>query len=96
MKIIVPKRNYSITELYDTVATTMGYADVSKLNYDCREINVAPNIQDGFFEHYRAASPNASETEFKIGVSMLLLNYGPKTDDALKDYEVEVFNGFIC
>ena len=96
MKVKVPKKNYGITELYDTVATTMGYSDVSKLHYDCREINVARNIQDGFFAHYREAIPHASESELKMSMGMLLLNYGPKTDDNLEDYEVEVFAGFIC
>lgn len=96
MIIKVANKNYGVTELYDAVATAMGYADVSKLNYDCRAINVARNIQDGFFEHYRETVPHASETELKMSVSMILLNYGPKTDVALEDYEVEVFNGFIC
>lgn len=96
MKLEVPRKNYGITELYDTIAAAMGYTDVSKLNYDCREICVARNIQDGFFEHYREAMPHAHESEFKMSMAMILLNYGPKTDDALKDYEVEVTNKFIC
>lgn len=96
MKLKVPKRNYGVTELYDVVATAMGYRDVSKLHYDCRAINVALNIQDGFFEYYRKILSYQSEPDFKMGVSMILLNYGPKTDDNLADYEVEVFDGFIC
>ena len=96
MRIIVPKRNYSVVELYDTVAKTMGYKYVDRLTYNCTKINVAPNIQEGFFEHYKKTSPQASETELKMGVSMILLNYGPKTNEALKDYEVEVLDGFIC
>ena len=43
MKVKVPRKNYGITELYDVVAAAMGYGDVSKLRYDCREINVARN-----------------------------------------------------
>lgn len=96
MKVKVPKKNYGITELYDAVAAAMGYGDVSKLHYDCREINVARNIQDGFFAHYRETIPHASESDLKMSMGMLLLNYGPKTDDNLEDYEVEVFAGFIC
>lgn len=95
MKVKVPRKNYGITELYDAVAAAMGYGDVSKLNYDCREINVARNIQDGFFQHYRETIPHSSETDLKMSVSMILLNYGPKTDEELEDYEVEVFAGFI-
>lgn len=96
MRIKVPIKNYGVTELYDAVAKTMGYKDVSKLNYDCREINVAPNIQDGFFQHYRETIPHSSESELKMSVSMILLNYGPKMDTSLADYEVEVSNKFIC
>jgi len=96
MRLKVPKKNYGVTELYDAVATTMGYRDVSKLNYDCREINVARNIQDGFFAYYKETIPHSSETDLKMSVSMILLNYGPKTDDNLEDYEVEVSDKFIC
>lgn len=95
MRLKVPVKNYGVTELYDVVAAAMGYSDVSKLNYDCREINVARNIQDGFFEHYKETVPHSNETDLKMSVSMILFNYGPKTDDTLEDYEVEVFTGFI-
>lgn len=95
MKIKVPSRIYGVTELYDTIARIMGCDDVSELRYDCREITVAPNIQDNFFKHYREDNIEMSETDFKMNMAMLLLNYGPKTDEALLDYEVEVFNGFI-
>lgn len=96
MKLKVPKKNYSVTELYDTVATEMGYSDVSRLHYDCREITVAPNIQDGFFEHYREIAPHLSESDLQMGVAMLLLDRGPKVDESLADNEVEVFDNFIC
>lgn len=96
MKLKVPKKNYGVTELYDAVAKTMGYNDVSKLHYDCREINVARNIQDNFFAYYKETIPHSSETDLKMSVSMILLNYGPKTDDNLADYEVEVSDKFIC
>ena len=96
MKLKIPNKNYGVTELYDAVAIAMGHKDVSKLNYDCREINVARNIQDGFFEHYKETIPHSSETDLKMSVSMILLNYGPKTDDTLEDYEVEVSDKFIC
>ena len=95
MKIKVPKKNYGVVELYDTVAKAIGYKDTSKLNYDCREINCASNIHDGFFKYYKEMAPNANETELKMSVGMVLLNYGPKLNEALEDYEVEVFNGFI-
>ena len=65
-------------------------------NYDCTKINVARNIQNGFFQYYRETIPHKYESDLRMSVSMILLNYGPKTNDALADYEVEVFNGFIC
>ena len=95
MKFKVPHKNYSITELYDTAASIMG-KETQNLEYDCRHINVAKNIQDGFFEHYRESNPHVSESDFKMGMGMLLLNYGPKVDENLTDDEVEVFDGFIC
>ena len=96
MKLKVPKKNYGVTELYDAVATTMGYKDVSKLHYDCRQICVAPNIQENFFEYYKEANAHLSESDFNMSMAMMLLNYGPKTDENLADYEVEVSDKFIC
>ena len=95
MKIKIPKKDYGITELYDTVAVLMG-REPKNLDYDCRHINVAANIQDSFFAHYRGQNPNADETSFQVWMSMVLLNYGPKVDHTLADDEVEVFDGFIC
>jgi hypothetical protein len=95
MRLIVPKKIYGITELYDAVAMAMGHKDTSELHYDCRAINVAMNIQENFFRHYREDNIEMSENDFKMSMAMLLLNYGPKTDEALEDYEVEVFAGFI-
>ena len=95
MKLKVPTKNYSITELYDIAAELMG-RETKDLEYDCRHINVAPNIQDGFFARYREENPNMSESDFKEAMTMLLLLHGPKVDENLADDEVEVFDGFIC
>jgi hypothetical protein len=57
---------------------------------------VAPNIQENFDQYYKNANPDLNESDIKMGVSMMLLNYGPKTDENLKDYEVEVTDKFIC
>ena len=64
--------------------------------YDCTKINVARNIQIGFFKYYRETIPHSHESDLRMSVSMILLNYGPKVDANLADNEVEVFNGFIC
>lgn len=96
MRLKVPNKVYGVTELYDTVAMAMGHKDVDELRYDCREINVATNIQENFFKHYREDNIDMTENDFNMSMAMLLLNYGPKVDEALADYEVEVSNKFIC
>ena len=95
MVITIPHKNYSVPELYETVASLMG-KETKDLRYDCRNINVAKNVQDGFFSYYRENNPHTSESDFKIAMGMLLLSYGPKVDENLADNEVEVFDGFIC
>lgn len=52
MKIKVPQKNYSIVELYDAIATEMGHQNTDELEYDCRQVNIASNIQDGIYEKY--------------------------------------------
>lgn len=97
-KVTVPKNNYGIVELYDTVANAMGYTDTSALEYDCCKINVAKNIQDGIYERYLelGRKENLPDEDIRASVTMLLLMSGPKVDENLADNEVEVFDGFIC
>ena len=47
-------------------------------------------------KYYRETIPHTNESDLRMSVSMLLLNYGPKVDESLADDEVEIFNGFIC
>lgn len=96
MKLTIPEKNYGLVEFYDAVATEMGYTNTSELRYDCRNINISPNIQDGFYVHYREMNPTLPASEVDIQVTMLLAISGPKVDQALKANEVEVFDGFIC
>ena len=97
-KVTVPKNNYGIVELYDTVANAMGYTDTSELEYDCCKINIAKNIQDGIYERYLelGREENLPDEDIRASVTMLLLMSGPKVDENLADNEVEVFDGFIC
>ena len=101
MKILISSYEpCGIAELYNAVAREIGYADTSELYYDCTKINIAENIQDGFYEcyarHARETNPNLNESDIRIGTTMLLAMSGPKVDKALKANEVEVFDGFIC
>ena len=100
MKMTMENKPYGIVSLFDAVAMEMGYPIPDKLKYDCRNINVAKNIQDGFYEYYTALAkdedPNASETDITISITMTLAMCGPKVDENLADNKVEVFEGFIC
>lgn len=100
MKLTVLHKNYSIIELYEAVAMEMGYANTKELQFDCRKINVAKNIQDGFYTYYteliKKREPHASESDIRTDITMLLVTCGPKVDENLADDEVEVFDGFIC
>ena len=101
MKTIISPDSYgNLTEFYDAVATEMGYTETSDLHYDCRKVNIAKNIQDGFYEYYTAnakeRNPSASDNDIQTSITMILAIRGPKVDKNLKENEVEVFDGFIC
>ena len=98
MKLKVPNKNYGIVELYDAIATEMGFVAVQDLEYDCRKVNIAKNIQDGIYEKYieLGKEQKVAESDVRAGITMLLACSGPKVDESLADDEVEVFDGFIC
>lgn len=100
MKLTIPNKNYGLVELYQAVAKEMGHSNPDELMFDCRNVNVAKNIQDGFYEYYHKvindADPHTSENDARVQITMMLAMAGPKVDDALADNEVEVFDGFIC
>jgi hypothetical protein len=99
VKINIANTLCDLTEFYDAVATEMGYADTSELQYDCTKINIADNIQDGFYQYYtqKAKENNATadDNDIQTAITMLLIVSGPKVDYALKANEVEIFDGFI-
>lgn len=101
MKILIS--NYKpcgITELYEAAAKEMGYTDTSGIKFDCTKINVAENIQDGFYEYYLALIREndiySHENEARADITLVLVTSGPKVDKSLKENEVEIFDGFIC
>ena len=100
MKHKVLHKNYSIIELYETVATEMGYTNTKEIQFDCRKINVAKNIQDGIYAYYleliKEREPYTSESVIRADITILLAQCGPKVNENLADDEVEVFDGFIC
>jgi hypothetical protein len=99
MKITLPNyKPMSIIELYEAAATEMGCENTSEIKYDCTKINVAENIQDGFYEYYlalvRENDTYSHENEAMADITLVLAMSGPKVDKALKANEVEVFDGF--
>ena len=98
-KFLIKSEPMSIMECYESVARQMGYENTGELHYNCTKVNVAPNIQDGFYEYYTKMemlnNPNVNEHELRMQITMLLAVAGPKVDSALKANEVEVFDGFI-
>ena len=98
MKVKVPSKNYGIVELFDAIATEMGFVAVQNLEYDCCKVNIAKNIQDGIYEKYLelGREQKLADSDVRAGITMLLACSGPKVDKNLADNEVEVFDGFIC
>lgn len=98
MKVKVPNKNYGIVELFDAIATEMGFVAVQNLEYDCCKVNIAKNIQDGIYEKYLelGREQKLADSDVRAGITMLLACSGPKVDENLADNEVEVFEGFIC
>ena len=97
MILKVPNKNYDIVGLYDAIATEMGYVATHNLEYDCRKVNIAKNIQDGIYAKYAelAKKEGLPESDVRAGITMLIAVSGPKVDEYLEDNEVEVFEGFI-
>lgn len=101
MKVLIS--NYKpcgIAELYEAAAKEMGYTDTNGIKFDCTKINVAENIQDGFYEYYLALIKEndiySHENEARADITLLLVMSGPKVDNTLKANEAEIFDGFIC
>ena len=97
MKLTIKHKPCGLVDFYDAVAREMGCADKAT-NYDCTKIDIAPNIQDGFYEFYSnsAKANGVPESEITVGITMLLAMSGPKVNRDLKANEVEVYDGFIC
>lgn len=81
--------NCGLGEFYKNVGKHL-MDDIMGYVFDCRQIEISKKIQDMFFEHYKEKY-NAEEWE----VCMLLAMNGPKTNDTLKEFEVEVDDKFM-
>ena len=75
----------TIQDLYDKVAIYLG-KDEKSARYDCTKIRVSENIYNMVEQIYGVCI---------FSFAMDWLNYGPKVDESLKDYEVDIEDGFF-
>ena len=79
----------SIVQLYNNIALRLGY-NPDNCEYDCRKINVSNDIFERIYDYYRTEENYGMDT-----MGMVWCCYGPKCDDKLKEYEVEIADDFI-
>ena len=86
----------SITDLYDFVATTLGY-DKEKAHYDCTKVEVSDDIADLVEEKYRQVGQEKGlgEYDIKMSFGMDWCCSGPKVDEKLDNGTIVVYEGFI-
>ena len=86
----------SITELYDYIATKLGY-DKDKVHYDCTKINVSTDIADLVEEKYKqiAREKGLPDDTWKMSFGMDWCCSGPKVDEKLDNGTIVVYDGFI-
>lgn len=94
MKLFIPNKNYSLIELYDTIATTMGL-NTDLCRYDCRKIEIASNLQDNIYRYYIDENSDKTKTEVELAVTMMLALSGPKINKQLQNNQVKIYDGFI-
>lgn len=87
-----------LSDFYILVAEKIGFADDNTVMYDCRKINIAPNLQEILYAAYRSKHwdiYHRDPEDFDFQVTMLMANSGPKVDHKLKSNQAEVFDGYI-
>ena len=91
MKIKVTEKDCTcgIQGFYDNVAIALG-KDSSNLVYECTKINVSTRVQELIFAFYESAWAQ----NFEMG--MWWCCFGPKVDENLEAFEVEIFDGFCA
>lgn len=77
-----------IAELYDTIATKLGY-NPATLYYDCRKICVSKPVMEQIFAYYKA-----EKRVTRAAFNQLWLNLGPKANLTGDDYTADAQNGF--
>ena len=80
----------SILGLYANIATASGIDEVTVRSYDCTKLEISEDVYNSVRDYYQQ-----EEKLEAYDFAMLWMCYGPKVNDKLKDYEVEVFDGFF-
>ena len=80
----------SILGLYANIATSSGIDEVTVMSYNCTKLEVSEDVFNSVKAYYQEKE-DVNPHDF----AMLWMCYGPKVNDKLKDYEVEVFDGFF-
>ena len=81
----------TICDLYDNIASILGYEDIDKVKYDCKKVRVTEDVFNKVRSFYKYEY-EGSDASFAIE----WLNCGPKIDLAMQGLRVEVEDGFIC
>jgi len=89
--------NLDINKLYRLSAEKLGVNQNNpKLRFDCRKIKVAPNIMDIIIQtHTEKYIAVVGEHEARNQACMEVCQVGPKKDEILVDFIVEIEHGFI-
>jgi len=64
-------------------------ADLENANFDAREINISPLVQEWLFHFYE------TQGYTKYDTNMFLCQLGPKVNEELTGYEFEVSEDFV-
>lgn len=78
-----------IAELYDIIATKLGY-NPALVCYDCRKVCVSNPVMEQVFVYFKTEK-HISRTAF----NQLWLNLGPKANLPGEDYTADTQKGFI-
>lgn len=90
-KIILTQKeaNCELGEFYKNVGKHL-MNNIMGHMFDCRHIEISKEIQDLFYDYYKT-NYNAADWE----ITMMLAMSGPKTNENLTGYEVEVDDKFM-
>lgn len=81
--------NKDFQQFYAEVAEALGCKDSPNIKFDCSKILVSQPIMDALMKYYEDRN-YSDET-----ICCYMVCYGPKTDEALGENEVQVCAGFL-